>query len=361
MSRTATFLICLCLIGSRLLASGELTDFEKKQKQLLKETDHQKIYQDCKTLMQSATEAEFTGKTYIYSDPNYLIKLPESIRKLEPICVYVTMLLVEIGFTNQSITYYSDEFGFPEQIYAPDRGYGYTANSGIEPLAGNELLEHLNETFEHFEMEIAPRIVYENRTHIEPCSSKWIFEMIDQSSKELNARLFQLMHKTNHEQLLRACRELIYKHNQGIISDSVLMQHDLFFSDNYSKEEKERIKKELKHIPKIILDLNPISLSLHPKEDDPLNFAPEDLKEFVEITFIGGFHHAGVLAYLDDDIKTEEGSMMLLKGLFYYDDNLRDSGPEYKQYLRSLKQEPLTYREWARKNMQRKDPNNISP
>lgn len=170
-----TMLICFCLAGFQLLASDDLTDFQKKQKQLLKKTDHQKIFQDCQPLMRSSIGMGMTGKTYSYGDPNYINELPKPNLALEPTFVHI-----------------------------------------------NEVL--------------------------------------------------------------------------------------------------------------------------------------------VSITFMGGMHHSGVIAYMDDNIeKDDDYCMMLVKGLFYYDDNITDAGPEYQEYPQSLKQEPLTYREWARKNMQNKDPNNTTP
>ena len=95
---------------------------------------------------------------------------------------------------------------------------------------------------------------------------------------------------------------------------------------------------DLKQIPRIILDLEPISVLLEEKK--------------VIVALIGGMDHAGVMAYMkNEEAVPRDDDMRLIEDLRYYDDGLREADDDYKEYLDSLRIEAIPYWDWKRKQM----------
>ncbi len=95
---------------------------------------------------------------------------------------------------------------------------------------------------------------------------------------------------------------------------------------------------DLRQIPRIILDLEPVSIWLEEKR--------------VIVALIGGMDHAGVMAYMNnEEAVPRDDDMKLIEGLRYYDDGLQEADDDYKEYLDSLRNEAIPYLDWKRKQM----------
>jgi hypothetical protein len=130
--------------------------------------------------------------------------------------------------------------------------------------------------------------------------------------------------------LLGACRQVITRYNDGVYSRAKINIIDASSND-------------LKQIPQIILDLKPVYVWIE--------------KNRVMVALMGGMDHAGVTAYMNsEEAEERNGNFALIDGLFYYDDGLREADDDNKDYLKSLKDEALTYLDWKRKKMNLPEP-----
>lgn len=70
------------------------------------------------------------------------------------------------------------------------------------------------------------------------------------------------------------------------------------------------------------------------------------------VALSGGLDHAGAVAYEESqDALLGDGDMMLIEGLVYYDDGLREADDDYEEYLKRLENEAAPYLDWKRKQM----------
>jgi FMN phosphatase YigB (HAD superfamily) len=126
----------------------------------------------------------------------------------------------------------------------------------------------------------------------------------------------RLLYRTDHQALLEACRESIRRFNEGAFSTGAvrIMSEDLL-AHAQPPVDREKYAKDLKQIPEIVLSLEPINIVFG--------------KDRVTIVFMGGFDHAGVVAYANDKEALPRGDdMELIPGLRYYDDGLREAHGE---------------------------------
>ena len=135
----------------------------------------------------------------------------------------------------------------------------------------------------------------------------------------------KLLYQTDHQELLKACRQVITRYNDRVYSRAKININDASAND-------------LKQIPRIILDLEPVYIWIH--------------NDRVMVALMGGMDHAGVTAYMNSgEAVASDDDFVLIDGLLYYDDGLREADDDYKDYLKSLKNEVTTYLDWSRKKM----------
>lgn len=324
--------------GSDKVAMG----FKERQKQLFYEIDHKLVYQSCQQLMRLSRAGKLSNRTYYCDDPAVRWnELPEPIRALQPTDVQVTEVMVMIGFLDegrtQSLRCISSEFGEPAPSEGGAKGMAFRKNPfGMDRLSGKESLEDLNERYDHFEMELAPGLAYQvskedkQRTTQDVKQSgermAALFAGMEKIRDELTVKKQRLLYRTDHNDLLKACRGIIAQYNEGVFT------HDKIDIGN------ECSAKDVKHIPEIILKLEPVYVWLE--------------KNRVMVALIGGLDHAGVRAYVNSSEATpEEDSFKLIDGLLYYDDGLREADADYRDYLKSLQKEAIPYLDWKRKQM----------
>lgn len=317
-------------------------DFEGRQKQLIYQINHKLVSQSCQQLMRLSREGELSDRAYYCDDPAAkLNELPEPIRALQPTDVQVTDIMVTIGFLNdgrtQSLRCVSNEFGESAPPEGNAKGVAFRKDPfRMDRLSGKESLEDLNKNYEHFEIELAPGLAYQVFKEDKPRSLQDIrqsnqlttamFADMQKTLDKLAVKKQRLLYRTDHNELLKACREIIVQYRGGVFSHDKINIGD------------ERFAQDLKHIPEIILKLEPVYVWLE--------------KNRVIVALIGGFDHAGVTAYADgDQAAPGTDDFKLIDGLLYYDDGLREADADYKDYLKSLQQEAVPYLDWKRKQM----------
>jgi hypothetical protein len=231
---------------------------------------------------------------------------------------------------------FSNEFGEPKPNNESSKGLGFRSNPfDMDKLSGTESLDYLNENYNHFTMELIPGLTYERYPDESPTDPKEIKKEDEQmdmfrdfmmkTKQELAVKKQKLLHRTDHNELLKVCRQMINDYNNGIFSTDKLHIGD----DEFSKD--------LKHIPEIILDLEPVYVWFSNNR--------------VMVALIGGLDHAGVMAYVNNGEAVGDDNMRLIDGLIYYDDGLREADDDYEDYLKSLKNEAIPYLDWKRKQM----------
>ena len=344
MRRLTILLACSCLVGCNSNSNSDNgpLGFEGRQQQLFHEIDHQLISESCQELMRSHQEGQLSGSTYFCDDTAVkLSELPEPIRALEPTYVQVLEIWVQIGFLSdngmQSLMCISNAFG-PPPASEGGRGVGYReAPPGMDTLSGEESLDYLNANYSHFEMELVPGLQYQVLGGEQPAT----LEELKQSMEGMDALLSQsleimdqlvvkkrrLLYQTDHRELLDACRQVLTHHDNGLFSADQIDVRDAQFAA------------DLKHIPPLILDLEPVSVWF--------------LENRVRVALIGGLDHAGAIAYRDrEDVPPGADEIELADGLlYYYDDGLREADDDYRDYLASLAHEAVPYLNWKQKQM----------
>jgi len=184
-------------------------------------------------------------------------------------------------------------------------------------------------------MELIPGLMYEGytegetRTLEEIRQSNKLMDMFEskmmKTIAELAVKKQKLLHQTDHHELLIACRQVIERYNDGAYSRAKINIHDASTED-------------LRRIPRIILDFEPISVLLEEKR--------------VIVALIGGMDHAGIMAYMNnEEAIPHDDEMKLIDGLLYYDDGLREADDDYTEYLDSLRNQAIPYLDWKRKQM----------
>jgi len=323
--------------------NNTFASFENLQKRLFHSIDHNDVYQDCQEFMRLHREGKLSGTTF-YGDDSETSQneLPESIRSLQSTYVRVNEIMVDISFSSgdkgtQSLSCFSNELGEPTSRGNNAKGLGFRSDPySMDKLSGKESLSFLNENYNHFEMELIPGLTYNRFTEEQTVppenvrqSNERMDTMMDFMMKTINELVVKkqrLLHRTNHHEFLKACRQVIVRYNEGVYSRAKIN-----FGDPASE-------KDWKQIPQIILDFEPVYIWLK--------------KDSVIVALIGGLDHAGVIAYMNDE-KTAAGDddFKLFDGLTYYDDGLTEASEDYKDYLDSLENEAIPYLDWKRKQM----------
>lgn len=330
---------CCCLTGCHSGLQCPVMVFKEQQRELFYEIDHEAVYESCQELMRLDREGKLSDNTFYCDDPaEKQDELPDVINLLEPTFVQVQEVMVNIGFLGednvmQVLICYSNEFGKPSSVYGDAKGWGWRSDPfGMDDLTGKETLDELNVKYDNFEMELIKGLDY----HIFREEEKITLNRLKEGHKamdmllgyayELAVKKQRLLYQTDHKALLKACREAIERYNDGVFSTDKI---DVIG---------ERLTKDLKNIPKIIMNLEPVYVWLY--------------EDHVMVALIGGLDHAGVVAYMNDvEGGNGDDDFKLIDGLIYYDDGLREGGEKYKEYLKSLEKEALRPIDWNRKEM----------
>jgi hypothetical protein len=134
--------------------------------------------------------------------------------------------------------------------------------------------------------------------------------------KEANTRRTILLYKTDHRALLKACRIVAQKKNNGQLKTEHM----------YSIR---GIQDQKVDFPKALLDLNPSYIVVFDSG-------------VVKVEMFGGMDHFGVHAYPSDfdisDYPPSPEDIMLIEGLWYYDEVLID-GANPKEFLKHFEPE----------------------
>ena len=129
-------------------------------------------------------------------------------------------------------------------------------------------------------------------------------------------RRVRLLYKTDHQDLLGACRELSKRVSIGDLRPG-----------KYSLRGSSR-HKEVSQFPQPILDLGPIHVFI-------------DYDGRVMLEMAGGLDHFGVSAYPEDykkPLHTKKlGDKELIDGLWYYDDGYRVRPEDYDKRIEALR------------------------
>jgi len=334
-------LSCCCLIGCKAEIDKKPKNFKERQEQLFYEIDHKIVYQNCQKLMRLHREGKLSRTTYYIDDAKAVQnEVPEIIRSLQPTYVSVYEMMVNITFRSdegmQLLRCSSNEFGEHKPRDGNTKGSGFRKDPfEMDKLSGTESLDYLNENYDHFQMELIPGLTYEKyedeksvsldevkkRNEVMDKMANFITETI----KELTVKKQKLLYQTDHQELLKACRQVITRYNDRVYSRAKININDASAND-------------LKQIPRIILDLEPVYIWIH--------------NDRVMVALMGGMDHAGVTAYMNSgEAVASDDDFVLIDGLLYYDDGLREADDDYKDYLKSLKNEVTTYLDWSRKKM----------
>lgn len=345
MFRLTIVLSCCCLIGcdSGKDNKPNPTNFKERQRQLFFGIDHKQLYQSCQELMRLHREGKLSGSTFYRDDTiTRQNELPKPIRLLQPTYVRVDEVMVDMNFHHgkdgtQLLRCFSNEFGEPKPRNENSKGLGFRKDPfGMDELFGKESLDYLNESFHHFQMELIPGLTYERYMDEPPATPEevkqegermdMLMNFMMKTIEELAVKKQRLLHQTDHNELLKACRQIVLRYNEGVFSKAKINIGDNQFT------------KDLKHIPEIILNLEPVYIWLE--------------KNRVIVALIGGMDHAGVIAYMNnEEAVVRDDDMKLIDGLQYYDDGLREADDDYKEYLNSLQNEAIPYLDWKRKRM----------
>jgi hypothetical protein len=133
--------------------------------------------------------------------------------------------------------------------------------------------------------------------------------------RDVQRKKIQLLYKTDHQALLKACRELSRRVAEG----------DL-------KPKTYRIRKDrdplASSFPQPILNLKPNYV-----------YIDESHSGRAMLEMYGGFAHFGVIAYTEDYKKpswSKYGDKKLIEGLWYYDDGYNEN-PDYDKIIETLR------------------------
>jgi len=343
MYKLAIAVFCCLLFGCDSKPDYNSTSFKERQEQLFYEIDHKLIYQSCQELMRLHREGKLSVSTFYHDDSAARRnELPEPIRSLQPTSVRVDENMMDISFRHdkdgmQLLRCFSNEFGEPKPRNENSKGFGFQSDPfHMDEFLGTESLDYLNENYDNFQMELFPGLTYERFTAEQtglPQDIRQQNEQMDmyknfmmKTLQELSVKKQRLLHQTDHHELLKVCRQMIKDYNKKVFSKDKINIGD----DQFSKD--------IKNIPEIILNLEPVYVWFRNNR--------------VIVALIGGMDHAGVTAYINNEeaVVADDG-MKLIDGLIYYDDGLREAVEDYKDYLKSLNNEAIHYLDWKRKQM----------
>lgn len=342
MRKSVAIFLCCCVVGCKSDPIKAPETFEQRQEQLFHKIDHKLVYQACQELMRLHREGKLSQTTFYNDDPEAIRnELPKAIRALRATYVRVGEVMVDINFHPDEdgmnlLRCFSNEFGQPSTRSEETKGLGFRSDPfDMDRLSGTESLEYLNENYDHFQMELIPGLTYEkyaSEDAVRPEDMRQSNEMMDMMMRSMNdtvrelaVKKQKLLYQTNHDELLKACRQMISRYNEGAYSKAEINMIDAS-------------SKDLKQIPKTILNLGPVYVWLE--------------KRRAIVALIGGMDHAGVYGYAaNEEAVLHDDTMKLTDGLVYYDDGLREVGDEYKDYLRSLEHEAIPYLDWKREQM----------
>jgi len=140
-------------------------------------------------------------------------------------------------------------------------------------------------------------------------SGIWVIPLTMYSVHEAKGRQVVLLYKTDHQDLLRACRELSARCKAGDLKPG---QYNVLWNP----------APEAKSFPKAILAIPPSHVII-------------DKDGWVMVAIIGGMAHCGVVVYPEGNQKGL-GDKELVPGLWYYDDGYHEV-PDYEKHIQSLK------------------------
>lgn len=128
-------------------------------------------------------------------------------------------------------------------------------------------------------------------------------------ARSAQARRVDLLYRTDHATLLKACRKILSEETKGKYN-VVIDRHP-----------------RVSGFPDAILRLKPTYVRIYDCN-------------YVRVELFGGMSHFGVLAYPVDFIPPFEtfdyGDKELVEGLWYYDDGYRED-PNFEDYIQSLR------------------------
>ena len=332
----------------------EPLSFRQQQQRLFSEIDHKLVYRGCQEVMRLHREGRLSASTYYHDDPPAkLSELPEPIRALHATSVHVNEIMLDMTFLSedgvQHLRCISDEFGEHATADEEPKGFGFRTNPyAMDKLSGTESLDYLNANYKHFEINLIPGLTYqlfpEDRipTQAEVKqrgeASETMLAFMREAMSELAVKKQRLLYRTDHHKLLEASWESIRRFNEGAFSAAKVDILPEGLLEVAAHIDREKYARDLKQIPQIILDLEPVYIWFE--------------RNRVMVALIGGLDHAGVLAYLnDEDAMPGDDDMELIAGLRYYDDGLREAGADYEDYLKSLEHEAIPPIDWQRKRM----------
>lgn len=348
MRMLAVIAVSCLLAGCGSKTPEQPVGFEERQKQLFYEIDHQAVYEGCQELMRLHRQGGLPANTFHCDDASTkLEQLPRAIRDLRPTSLRVDDIMVTVHFLSaegkvQSLSCTSDEFGTPAPpTEGGPAGLGFCRDPfGMDRLTGKESLSELNEKYDHFHVNLIPGLRYQVPPPDEPeqtlADVKRSNEQMDsmlafmqQTMRELVVKKRRLLYEVDHENLLAACREMVLQYKNEAFREAKI---------NFVSAELGGSPDDVEQIPQIVRDLEPVYVWFR--------------GDMVMVALIGGLDHAGVTAYVDsNDAVIGDDDMLLIDGLVYYDDGLREVGEEYRDYLKSLEREAVTYLDWKRKKM----------
>jgi len=146
--------------------------------------------------------------------------------------------------------------------------------------------------------------------------SPWGRLMLFVIIRQEKAMQVRLLCKTNYQELLEACRELM--------RDDELMKPGMTYPVRGAKR-----RPEISRLPQPILDLEPSCVNIG------------DTVEYIGLEMAGGTNHFGVRAYPENFQKPfanfKYGDKELIPGLWYYDDGYHHN-PRYGKKIEDLMQ-----------------------
>jgi hypothetical protein len=278
------------------------TDVRERQKRLLHGTDHQALLEACRELSSRVAVGDLEAARHdIFRNPDLEPgRFPQTILDLEPTCVYVdkeATVTVEMGgfYQHFGVTAYAEDCAM-----SPDFQY-----------RGRKLIDGL---WYYDDGPISPADLLAD-TGGDANSHR---EFMDLMWRDALRRRVRLLYQTDHQTLLKACRELSRR----------VAARDLKAGTYRVRLDRHP---EATRFPQAILDLDPVYVNVQ-------------VDGTVLVGMRGGIDHFGVHAYPGDfqePLYLKNGDRKLINGLWYYDDGLRHD-PNYWEYLESMRPQTKT-------------------
>ncbi len=316
------------------------TDFKGRQKYLLREMDANAVYAACQHLLRDKKAGRLSDSTYYCDDPpTKWNELPEGIRNIEPTSIFVMELGLDMKFASpdggQTLECLTSDF--QRRVPEPDgrKGSGTRMNPlRFEAITGKETLDYLDATYDVFSIELRPGLTYRTARDTPPHSLEEM-KLPGKAINENNATRWalkrqRLLYQTDHQELLRACRDALRDFNSGGFHNARFFTHGPL-GDACAFQDVNRL-------PEPIMRLQPIYVWFE--------------KDRVMVSIVAltkGL--TGVEAYAEGAMPVgTDHKLGLIDGLWYCDDGLAGGDREYRAYLKSLEKEVTTPIEYRRKH-----------